>query len=454
MCLSCGKKSENATQVLQPCQDYDALPVHRVFFCACCGIKVAICTRCDRGHVYCKLCAVIASNQRKKKARIKFRKSPNGRKAHAKQQKRYRKRKEVLRRHDKNDVRNTDLAGFLLIEEEGDKTESVSQSAGDSGHDSVGLIAFSESNVEQPTPTASQATPLEASRSVGPISKSYEATEGAIEDLSQQSLGTNLGAAMPTMPSAPGGALLDELTSLTCAGSADTGPTRSASTAIPTASQAPKSQESRPVRPHSESCVAMGGVVEDLSQQSLGTNSGAAMPTMHSTPGGALLDELASPTYAGSKDTSLTRSDSAATPTVSQATPAQALRRVGPRCESNETTEIIGSANQSGVPVPPATGLLGKFFPEETESDRGSLAPTTSDIPSSAPALEPGSGDPHDEKEAKAEESKERIVEELAGPTCSFCGTLCSKWCRTGGRQWREEKKFAPHSKRKKEGDP
>lgn len=56
----------------------EGYPPFREYICMRCNNTVRICRPCDRGHIYCGPCAPIASNERKKKARKKYRNSVAG----------------------------------------------------------------------------------------------------------------------------------------------------------------------------------------------------------------------------------------------------------------------------------------------------------------------------------------------------------------------------------------
>jgi hypothetical protein len=70
----------------------------RVFACARCGVLVVVCTRCDRGQIYCDgECREIRRNETERRAAKKFQATPNGALKHAKRQKRYRQKKAKLK---------------------------------------------------------------------------------------------------------------------------------------------------------------------------------------------------------------------------------------------------------------------------------------------------------------------------------------------------------------------
>ena len=63
---------------------------HRVFSCGTCGKEVRICCRCDRGQRYCsKECSRVARRKSVRKAVRRYRKTAQGRRNHARCQKRW-----------------------------------------------------------------------------------------------------------------------------------------------------------------------------------------------------------------------------------------------------------------------------------------------------------------------------------------------------------------------------
>jgi hypothetical protein len=67
--------------------------VSRLFLCARCRCQVVICSRCDRGQIYCGPgCAQEARRCNQRKARARYQASVRGRKMHAQRSGRYRAR--------------------------------------------------------------------------------------------------------------------------------------------------------------------------------------------------------------------------------------------------------------------------------------------------------------------------------------------------------------------------
>jgi hypothetical protein len=67
-----------------------ALPpasTYRLFQCHCCLQTVEICSRCDRGNIYCKVCAPIRKAERIARAHKAYRSSENGKSVRSKAEK-------------------------------------------------------------------------------------------------------------------------------------------------------------------------------------------------------------------------------------------------------------------------------------------------------------------------------------------------------------------------------
>ena len=63
---------------------------HRLFICARCGCQVLICTRCDRGNVYCsEFCADLARSRGLRESGSRYQQTRVGRQKHAARQQRY-----------------------------------------------------------------------------------------------------------------------------------------------------------------------------------------------------------------------------------------------------------------------------------------------------------------------------------------------------------------------------
>jgi hypothetical protein len=67
-----------------------ARPSCRRFTCARCGQETLICSLCDRGHRYCRQCAVIRRRESLHDAGRRYQRTRNGAKHHARRQARYR----------------------------------------------------------------------------------------------------------------------------------------------------------------------------------------------------------------------------------------------------------------------------------------------------------------------------------------------------------------------------
>jgi hypothetical protein len=77
----------------------------RLFLCKRCRDQMLICSRCDRGHVYCDGCAEAARRQGQREAGKRYQATRKGRRAHAARQCAYRaRRNDVMRRCAPADV--------------------------------------------------------------------------------------------------------------------------------------------------------------------------------------------------------------------------------------------------------------------------------------------------------------------------------------------------------------
>jgi len=65
---------------------------NRLFNCAACRKLLVICSKCDRGNIYCSECAPERRRQRRREATARYQATPRGRRTHAERQRRYRER--------------------------------------------------------------------------------------------------------------------------------------------------------------------------------------------------------------------------------------------------------------------------------------------------------------------------------------------------------------------------
>ncbi len=75
-----------------------ALPpasTYRLFQCYRCLLPVDLCSRCDRGNIYCKTCAPVRKAERISRARSAYRNSTDGKKVRAAAEKQRRKRRRL-----------------------------------------------------------------------------------------------------------------------------------------------------------------------------------------------------------------------------------------------------------------------------------------------------------------------------------------------------------------------
>ena len=67
----------------------------RLFQCARCHALTKICSQCDRGNVYCGVCAIPARKKARQDTSKRYQQSPAGRLNHAARQRRYRERQRL-----------------------------------------------------------------------------------------------------------------------------------------------------------------------------------------------------------------------------------------------------------------------------------------------------------------------------------------------------------------------
>lgn len=65
---------------------------HRLFNCGRCGRQLRICSRCDRGNIYCPECSVICRAESSLAAGARYQRTPEGAWKHAERQRRHRER--------------------------------------------------------------------------------------------------------------------------------------------------------------------------------------------------------------------------------------------------------------------------------------------------------------------------------------------------------------------------
>ena len=66
-------------QSSQPADLQLASVYYRHFYCHACGSQKSVCTKCDRGQIYCAECKPLRKRERIQKARDKYKKSRHGR---------------------------------------------------------------------------------------------------------------------------------------------------------------------------------------------------------------------------------------------------------------------------------------------------------------------------------------------------------------------------------------
>ena len=74
--------------------------VPRLFQCALCHTQSRVCSKCDRGQIYCgTVCAVFARKKSMKLAGMRYQRTFNGKRNHAARQARYRMRQNEIVTH-------------------------------------------------------------------------------------------------------------------------------------------------------------------------------------------------------------------------------------------------------------------------------------------------------------------------------------------------------------------
>ena len=74
--------------------------VPRLFQCVLCHTQSRVCSKCDRGQIYCgTVCAVFARKKSMKLAGIRYQRTFNGKRNHAARQARYRMRQKEIVTH-------------------------------------------------------------------------------------------------------------------------------------------------------------------------------------------------------------------------------------------------------------------------------------------------------------------------------------------------------------------
>lgn len=98
----------------------------RIFRCGRCGTLAAVCSRCDRGNIYCSPdCSQAARAESIRRAADRYQRSPLGRRNHARRQRDYRERKKSVT-HQGSPPETNELqvpAGFVALVGESPETE-------------------------------------------------------------------------------------------------------------------------------------------------------------------------------------------------------------------------------------------------------------------------------------------------------------------------------------------
>jgi len=105
---------------------------YRLFYCHCCLSEVDLCSRCDRGNIYCAPCAPERKAQRIRRARSAYLSSLHGKSMRAAAEKRRRLRRQMARGQDTVGDR-----GSPVPDQQGNTTtsEHVSSDSGVPAHE-------------------------------------------------------------------------------------------------------------------------------------------------------------------------------------------------------------------------------------------------------------------------------------------------------------------------------
>jgi hypothetical protein len=101
----------------RPCRsDHDDPIPARLFLCARCRAQVVICSRCDRGHIYCAGdCARQARGEAQRAAGRRYQGSHRGRLLHAARARRYRARQNNVTHHGSPSAPANDLLSAASV---------------------------------------------------------------------------------------------------------------------------------------------------------------------------------------------------------------------------------------------------------------------------------------------------------------------------------------------------
>jgi len=101
----------------------------RLFQCTLCQTQSIVCSKCDRGQIYCsKVCAVIARKISMKLAGMRYQKTFNGKRKHAARQALYRMRQNEIVTH-RSSPSMPQHASMNSLENKPDKTENEHEKA-------------------------------------------------------------------------------------------------------------------------------------------------------------------------------------------------------------------------------------------------------------------------------------------------------------------------------------
>lgn len=97
--------------------------VPRLYQCALCHTQSRVCSKCDRGQIYCgTICAVFARKKSMKLAGMRYQRTFNGKRNHAARQARYRMRQKEIVTH-RGSPPMSQHASMNSVENKAKKTE-------------------------------------------------------------------------------------------------------------------------------------------------------------------------------------------------------------------------------------------------------------------------------------------------------------------------------------------
>lgn len=132
-----------------PDADHQSIDIqtYRIFNCKQCGTQCFVCSRCDRGNIYCQPCSTSARARRIKNAQSKYRRSKRGKLLHARSERERRARRPVKFVGDRGSTPAQSETQQPITPSGSEEQEK--NSSGDGGEVTLcgGIPNFSKSNV-------------------------------------------------------------------------------------------------------------------------------------------------------------------------------------------------------------------------------------------------------------------------------------------------------------------